>query len=289
MNTNAIVFRSSLALLFTLPLLGACAVETSLDDEASLNDEGMFVEESSEALDSACAAAGTPHPAGTTYNNSAWGTQANGTALQLWTNGVGSGNMTVYNVNSTFKAAWNNSSTTTWSDYLARVGWNFSSRPNYTVFQALIAGYAFTPNVQKLQNGNITVGIYGWSKETTGALHEYYIVDYWATSRPQADPSKDVVAGTITVDGDTYDIFKHKQINQPTIDGTKADFWQFFSVRRNKRTCGHINILAHFAKWDALGLDLGGLYETKILVESYGYPSVGSADFTYANIAKALN
>ena len=40
--------------------------------------------------------------------------------------------------------------------------------------------------------------------------------------------------GSVTVDGSVYDLLVSQRVNQPSIDGT-ATFYQFWSVRRNKR------------------------------------------------------
>jgi hypothetical protein len=60
-------------------------------------------------------------------------------------------------------------------------------------------------------------------------------------------------------------------------------FLQVVSVRKNARQCGHIDITAHFKKWEELGVKLGVLNEMKMLVEAGG-ESTGKIDFTYFSI-----
>ena len=64
-------------------------------------------------------------------------------------------------------------------------------------------------------------------------------------------------------------------MNQPSIDGNTT-FKQFWSVRTSKRTSGTISVTKHFKAWEALGMELGNLYETALTIE--GYQSSGRAE-----------
>jgi endo-1,4-beta-xylanase len=72
------------------------------------------------------------------------------------------------------------------------------------------------------------------------------------------------------------------QTNQPIITGGNGDFVQFWSVRQTPRQCGHISISEHFKQWAAMGLVLGNLEETRILVE--GQSNSGNISFTTATV-----
>jgi len=94
------------------------------------------------------------------------------------------------------------------------------------------------------------VSIYGW---TTNPLIEYYIQEY-SNSNGAAQGQK---IGSFDSDGSTYDIWKHQQVNQPSIQGTST-FWQYISVRRNQRPSGGtVTTANHFAAWAKNGMNLG--------------------------------
>ena len=201
-------------------------------------------------------------------NSSVTGNIGNsGYHYEIWYQG-GNNSMTYYN-DGTFSAEWNGS-----NDFLARVGLKYNSTQTHDQIGYFTADYKFT------KSGNASysyIGIYGW---TENPLVEYYIVDDWFTKpSPQYLGTK---KGEITVDGDTYDIYTFTRVNQPSIKGTST-FPQFFSVRRNARQCGHIDITAHFKKWGEVGLNLGKMYEVKVLAEAGG-GATGKIDFTYFNI-----
>ncbi|MFA6836843.1 MAG: glycoside hydrolase family 11 protein [Fibrobacteraceae bacterium] len=166
------------------------------------------------------------------------------------------------------------------SDYLCRAGLSFNSDKTYSQLGHMYAD--FQVNISGTSNiGYSYIGIYGWTKSP---LIEYYIVDSWGS---QYRPGSWVgtLKGTFTIDGAEYDVYTNTRTNQPSIEGN-ATFTQFFSIRKEARNCGTIDITAHFEKWAELGMTLGNLYEAKVLGEA-GTTSGGASgqfDFPYAKV-----
>ncbi|KAF1347215.1 endo-1,4-beta-xylanase B precursor [Lizonia empirigonia] len=76
--------------------------------------------------------------------------------------------------------------------------------------------------------GTVLVSVYSW---TQNPLVEYYIQEYTSNGAGSAQGTK---VGSVTCDGSVYDIWKHTQVNQPSIVGTTT-FTQYISNRQSKR------------------------------------------------------
>jgi endo-1,4-beta-xylanase len=112
-------------------------------------------------------------------------------------------------------------------------------------------------------SGTVLVSVYGWSKNP---LVEYYIQEY-SNGQGAAQGTK---LGTLESDGSTYDIWKHQQVNQPSISGTTT-FWQYISVRQDKRTgSGTVTTQNHFDAWAKQGMKLGAMDYQVIATEGWG-------------------
>jgi len=216
----------------------------------------------------------TPLTGGQKYCSNAKGNVGGGYSYERWASGSGSGCMTVFGVAANFSATW-----TDVGDFLARIGLGLDQTKTPAQLGTISAEFAETKTAD---NGLVYVGIYGWS---VSPLREYYIIDDWGSSKPAglaSDGSPRTHAGTITVDGDTYDVWTHTQTNKPAINSDSATFDQYFSVRQSARQCGHVSVSEHFSKWAALGLSLGKMEEVKLLVEAQS--STGTVNFTTASI-----
>lgn len=156
-----------------------------------------------------------------------------------------------------FRAQWDAGD----QNYLARKGVRPGSDEPVVVYSA-----DYNPG-----NNNTYLGVYGW---TQNPLVEYYIIENFGSYDPSSNAEH---FGTVEADGGTYEIYRSLRENQPSIEGT-ATFWQYWSVRTEKRTSGTVTVKPHFDAWAANGLELGTFYEVSMLVE--GYHSSGSADVT---------
>ena len=153
-----------------------------------------------------------------------------------------------------------------WKDienYLARRGLGFNQTKEHKEIGTFFATYNCNYN-PSTASGNSYLSIYGW---TIDPLIEYYIVEDWRNWIPSMDANA-ILKGTIEVNGSIYDIYENRRVNQPSIIGNTT-FQQYFSIRRDTRDCGTINISEHFNKWMSLGMPMGKLHEVSFVIEGY--------------------
>ena len=191
---------------------------------------------------------------------------------EIWYQG-GNNVMTYYD-NGTYKASWSGT-----NDFLARVGFKYNEDKTYEQLGPIDAYFKW--NKQGSAGGYNYIGVYGW---TVNPLVEYYIVDDWF-NKPGANLTGQK-KGEFEVDGDVYEVYQNQRNNAPSIKGYQT-FPQYFSVRKSNRSCGHIDVTAHFKKWEELGLKMGKMYEAKLLVEAGG--GAGSFDVTYFKMTDAAH
>jgi hypothetical protein len=183
--------------------------------------------------------------------------------------------MRVFGVAATFSATW-----TAADDFLARVGLEFDRTMTHTQIGTITATFNETKTEE---GGGLTyIGIYGW---TVNPLREYYILDDWGVTKPAgfaSDGTPRTSVGTLTADGETYDVWKHTRVDKPAITGDNMTFDQYFSIRRTARQCGTISVSQHFNQWTSLGLPLGQLVEAKWLIEAQN--NSGTFEFGTATV-----
>jgi endo-1,4-beta-xylanase len=166
-----------------------------------------------------------------------------------------------------------------WSDienYLARRGLAYDQTQQHQERGTFYATYDCDYNPSSA-SGNSYLSIYGW---TVDPLIEYYIIEDWRNWIPSM-ASGASSKGSFSVNGSTYDIYENTRTNQPSIVGNTT-FQQYFSIRRDKRNSGTIDITEHFNQWESLGMDMGNLYEVSFVVE--GYQSSGNFEFTTLDV-----
>lgn len=177
----------------------------------------------------------------------------NGFYYQCWSAGSGSCSMTLGS-NGNYSVSWSNV-----GDIVCGKGWQGVGAHN--------VGY----NAGAYQNsGGGSLALYGWTRYP---LIEWYVCETW-NNQVLYNAS---YVGSYTCDGSTYNVYKHQQVNKPSIDGTST-FWQFISVRQSQRTAGTITLQTHFNAWANFGLNLGSSHVFHIMAtESWngsGYSNV---------------
>ncbi|OUM60792.1 glycoside hydrolase family 11 protein [Piromyces sp. E2] len=196
-----------------------------------------------------------------------------GVGYELWADS-GNNSATFYSDGS-FSCSFQNA-----KDYLCRSGLSFDSTKTHSQIGQMYADFKLVK--QNIANVDYSyVGIYGW---TRNPLVEYYIVDNWLSQYRPGDWVGNKKHGDFMIDGAQYTVYENDRYG-PSIDGN-TQFKQYFSIRQQPRDCGTINISAHFAQWEKLGMRMGNMHEAKILGEagSNGAGTSGTADFPYAKV-----
>ncbi|HEX5098172.1 MAG TPA: glycoside hydrolase family 11 protein [Polyangiaceae bacterium] len=191
----------------------------------------------------------------------------------LWSNQLSSSAcITTFSVPA-FSARFSNN-----SDFLARVGleWGNNGKP-HGEYGTIKADFSYKKSGSA--GGYSYIGIYGW---TTNPCVEWYIVDdRWGSMPFNAYNASQ--KGTFNSDGADYKIFQNKTNGTGGSRCSGVSQWdQYWSIRQSARQCGTITVSQHFKAWEAAGLQLGGLLEAKILVESGG--GTGDIEFPVANV-----
>jgi endo-1,4-beta-xylanase len=178
----------------------------------------------------------------------------NGYYFSFWKDS-GSASMTL-RADGRYSSSWNTST----NNWVGGKGWATGTRRTVT--------YSGSYN----PSGNSYLALYGW---TRNPLIEYYVVENFGTYNPSSGATR---MGSVTTDGSTYDIYRSQRVNQPSIDGIQT-FYQFWSVRQQKRSSGTITTANHFDAWARAGLNLGSNHSYQIMATE-GYQSSGSSDIT---------
>lgn len=154
---------------------------------------------------------------------------------ELWYMG-GNNSLTFYD-NGTFTSQWSST-----SEFYFTSGLRYSPLIDHTT-KHFALDYKYT------KTGSASygyIGVFGW---TESPLTRFQIIDDWYTE--PFSGSLGTNFGTYTVDGATYTIYAIYRKQSPSLHGLQ-DFVEFYSIRETPRQQGHIDISAHFNKWDEL-------------------------------------
>jgi len=191
----------------------------------------------------------------------------NGFHWEAWTDarGVGPGSTMIIYGDGSFSSTWANTYNT-----LFRIGRRFPGQgTRISDIGPMSLRYVAT-------NFNSTRGatyltVYGWTRERTAggqtyAQIEWYIVDNWRNwVNAGNNPPGSLAAGykhhgTLSSNGNVYDIITGWRVNQPSLTGDTT-FLQIFSVRRGSQLTGAgnnlsgtIDLSAHFDRWAQIAL-----------------------------------
>jgi hypothetical protein len=86
----------------------------------------------------------------------------------------------------------------------------------------------------------------------------------------------DPAVESITVDGGTYTVHEDQILGETIIP-------QYYSIRTERRQCGHISVSEHFSQWADMELPLGKLERVTFVVEGIN-SDIGSYEFTKATM-----
>lgn len=207
----------------------------------------------------------------------------NGVGYELWYDRATSGSLTIYedgSMSCSFQSA---------GDYLCRAGLSFDSDKKYNELGGdMLAEFKLVK--QNINGADYSyVGVYGWMEEVSKSpskLVEYYVVDNWLTGWRPGDWVASNKMGDYTIDGAKYSVYWGEHTGPAIKTQGNTTFLQYFSIRENARDCGVINISAHMRQWEKLGMEMGKLYEAKVLGEagSMGNGVSGTADFPHIKV-----
>jgi len=207
----------------------------------------------------------------------------NEVGYELWYDRATSGSLTIYEDGSmecSFQSA---------GDYLCRAGLSFDSDKKYNELGGdMLAEFKLVK--QNINGADYSyVGVYGWMEEVSKSpskLVEYYVVDNWLTGWRPGDWVASNKMGDYTIDGAKYSVYWGEHTGPAIKTQGNTTFLQYFSIRENARDCGVINISAHMRQWEKLGMEMGKLYEAKVLGEAGSMSNgvSGTADFPHIKV-----
>lgn len=168
--------------------------------------------------------------------------------FELWANG-GNNNATFY-TDGSFSCGFKNT-----TDYLCRSGIQIVPDQYPSDIGHIKAEF----KVEKVNFENVQysyIGVYGWTLGSkVNKVFEYYIVDDVLVPIPSDFANEKI--GDFMIDGAEYTVYRN----------TNGGLTQYFSVRKVTRSCGTIDVTAHFEQWEKIGFQKSTISEVKVLGE----------------------
>jgi len=179
------------------------------------------------------------------------------------------------------------------SNCFCSYGLSFDGDKTHERIGHLYADFKFTKNVYSThpEKGDYSyVGIRGRGRDSQNSPIEFYIIEYALNKNGVGVFDDNMDHDDIIIDGDTYSVYKYDTRKDPPMkddDTSDTSSTQIFSVRKDLRDCGTIDITAHFRQWkEKLGIKLGILNDVKFIIEFHNTDDKveNRGDFTYAKI-----
>lgn len=191
----------------------------------------------------------------------------------LWTNDKGTVNFKNQAMNR-YTVSWNNNGAQDFN-FTCGKGWQYGSNNRIVTYSG-----SFNPG----NNGYLA--LYGWTKLPEGSPYkvaEYYVIESYGNWTPPGSGAE--YLGTVNSDGGEYKIYRTVRINQPWILGGNGDFYQYWSIRTQKKPTGNnlsgvITFENHVKAWEKAGLTVGEFSHYYQVMETEGYGSSGNSDIT---------
>ena len=146
--------------------------------------------------------------------------------------------MTVFGDEATFKCNWTDT-----VEFLALVGLGYDATQTPDEVRTFSPDFAVTGS----GSGLVCVGIYGHTKDPLVKCH---VIADWVNEPDGLAAAPDVDDGTLVVDGGPDTVY-HRTVG----DGS-TPLRQYYSIRTERRRCGHISIPEPFSQWADKGMPM---------------------------------
>lgn len=151
----------------------------------------------------------------------------------------------------------------------------FATPVLYTDAGRINVEYSFS---KEGSNGVSIFGAHGYMEtHDKKSKLEFFVLEDWLESFP-LEMNFGEKKGELSIDGSSYEVYVSCSEN------ASGKSCKLYSVRKNKRRCGSVNLTAQISQWESMGVEMSPL--TKVSVVGLMVSgAAGTADFGYANIS----